>query len=46
VNIGQATYELLKDDSDFTFKSRRKIEAKGKGKMEMYFVGESLEKNK
>jgi len=46
VNISQATYELLKGDastslstgSDFTFESRGKIEAKGKGEIEMYFV--------
>jgi class 3 adenylate cyclase/tetratricopeptide (TPR) repeat protein len=45
VNISQATYELLKDTStplgagsQFEFKSRGKIEAKGKGEMEMYFV--------
>ena len=38
VNISQATYELLKDDPDFAFESRGKIEAKGKGEIEMYFV--------
>ncbi|MFT4526099.1 MAG: adenylate cyclase [Bacteroidia bacterium] len=38
VNISQVTYELLKDDTQFTFESRGKIEAKGKGEMEMYFV--------
>jgi len=38
VNISQATYNLLKDDPDFSFESRGKIEAKGKGKIEMYFV--------
>ena len=38
VNISHATYELLKKDPQFTFKSRGKIEAKGKGEMEMYFV--------
>ncbi len=38
VNISQATFELLKDYPDFTFKSRGKIEAKGKGVLEMYFV--------
>jgi class 3 adenylate cyclase len=42
VNISQATYELIKDDSRFSFTSRGKIEAKGKGKMDMYFI----EKNK
>jgi adenylate cyclase len=38
VNISQATYEILKDDSEFTFESRGKIEAKGKGEIDMYFV--------
>jgi class 3 adenylate cyclase len=38
VNISGTTYELVKDNSDFTFTSRGKIEAKGKGEMEMYFV--------
>ncbi|MFT6334489.1 MAG: class 3 adenylate cyclase/tetratricopeptide (TPR) repeat protein [Halioglobus sp.] len=41
VNISQTTYELLKDDSDFTFKNRGKIEVKGKGEMDMYFVEKS-----
>lgn len=38
VNISQATYELLKEDPDFTFENRGKIKAKGKGEIEMYFV--------
>ena len=38
VNISEATYELLKNDPDFSFKSRGKITVKGKGEMEMYFV--------
>jgi adenylate cyclase len=41
VNISQATYELVKDDSNFTFESRGKIEAKGKGEIEMYFVSKA-----
>ena len=40
VNISVATYALLKDDSQFSFQSRGRIEAKGKGEMEMYFVSE------
>ena len=44
VNISKGTYKLLKDDDDFTFESRGKIEAKGKGKMEMYFVERNLRK--
>jgi class 3 adenylate cyclase len=38
VNLSQATYDLLKDEPDFAFESRGKIEAKGKGEVEMYFV--------
>ena len=38
VNISQSTYELLKDDTEFTFENRGKIEAKGKGEIEMFFV--------
>lgn len=49
VNISQATYELLKDDAstsvsagpDFTFQSRGRIEVKGKGELEMYFVSKT-----
>lgn len=44
VNTGKETYELLKDDSDFVFHSRGKIEAKGKGEIEMYFVSLKTEK--
>ena len=38
INISQSTYEMLKDDRQFSFESRGKIEAKGKGEMDMYFV--------
>jgi len=38
VNISEATYELLKGDPEFTFESRGKVEAKGKGEIEMLFV--------
>jgi class 3 adenylate cyclase len=38
VNISKATYDLLKNDSVFTFEYRGKIEAKGKGEIEMWFV--------
>ena len=41
VNISQSTYELLKDDPQFTFESRGKIEAKGKGEIEMWFVSKN-----
>lgn len=38
VNISQSTYDLVKDNSDFMFENRGKIEVKGKGELEMYFV--------
>lgn len=38
VNISQSTYELLKDDPDFSFVNRGKIDVKGKGEVNMYFV--------
>jgi class 3 adenylate cyclase/tetratricopeptide (TPR) repeat protein len=38
VNISEATYHLIKDDSQFNFESRGKIKAKGKREMSMYFV--------
>ncbi len=40
VNISESTYALLKDDASFSFENRGKIQAKGKGEMEMYFVQE------
>ena len=42
VNISKTTFELLKDDPEFTFESRGKIRAKGKGEIEMYFVDNNL----
>ena len=39
INISESTYQLVKDD--FTFEFRGKIETKGKGAMEMYFVTKS-----
>ena len=38
VNISEASYELVKDDPSFQFVARGKVQAKGKGEMEMYFV--------
>jgi adenylate cyclase len=38
VNISQATYELIKEEPLFAFNHRGKIEAKGKGEVDMYFV--------
>jgi class 3 adenylate cyclase len=42
VNISRSTYELIKDEPGFAFEFRGKIEAKGKGEIDMVFV--SLEK--
>ena len=38
VNISQTTYELIHAGTGFSFENRGKIEAKGKGEMDMYFV--------
>ena len=38
VNISEATYALVKNGSGLTFTPRGKVQAKGKGEMEMYFV--------
>ena len=38
VNLSESTYVLVKDE--FSFEERGEIEAKGKGKMRMYFVSE------
>jgi class 3 adenylate cyclase len=38
VNISQTTYDLVNGESQFVVTSRGKIEAKGKGELEMYFV--------
>jgi class 3 adenylate cyclase len=38
VNISEATHALLKENPEFSFKSRGKIETKGKRLVEMYFV--------
>jgi hypothetical protein len=38
VNISQSTYDLIKDDTAFTFEARGKINVKGKGEIEMWFV--------
>ena len=38
VNISEATYALVKDEPDLIFTPRGKVQAKGKGELEMYFV--------
>ena len=42
VNISQYTYDLVKDEKQFTFRKRGKIHVKGKGELEMYFVESSI----
>jgi len=39
VNISEATYALVKGEPGLSFTPRGKVQAKGKGEMEMYFVG-------
>lgn len=38
VNISGTTYELVKNDNKFDFEFRGKVEAKGKGEIDMYYV--------
>lgn len=38
VNVSQETFQLLKDDPKFTFTSRGKMQVKGKGEIEMWFI--------
>ena len=38
VNISESTYALVKGEAGLSFTPRGKVEAKGKGEMEMYFV--------
>jgi class 3 adenylate cyclase len=38
VNISQQTYDIIKDDSQFAFEHRGKVQAKGKGEIDMYYV--------
>ena len=41
VNISEATYALVKNEAGLTFTPRGKVQAKGKGELEMYFVARS-----
>ena len=41
VNMSESTYALVKDVPDLHFTPRGKVQAKGKGEMEMYFVQRS-----
>lgn len=42
INISLSTYQYIKDESQFVFESRGKIEAKNKGALEMYFVERNI----
>ena len=42
VNISETTYEIVKNEPGLTFTPRGKIDVKGKGEMEMYFVNAAL----
>ncbi|MCB0445618.1 MAG: hypothetical protein R2812_06085 [Gelidibacter sp.] len=42
--IPQDTYNYIKYEPEFTFESRGKIQAKGKGEVEMYFVSRNFSK--
>ena len=43
VNISESTYALVKNEPGFSFMPRGKVQAKGKGEMEMYFVHKAQE---
>ena len=47
VNISHNTYILVKGEKDLAFESRGKIDVKGKGELQMYFVSlnQTLKKN-
>ena len=38
INVSKAACDLLQTNGNYTFESRGRIEVKGKGKMEMFFV--------
>jgi len=40
VNISEATYALVKEQAGLAFTPRGKVQAKGKGELEMYFVND------
>ncbi|MEL6559504.1 MAG: adenylate/guanylate cyclase domain-containing protein [Bacteroidota bacterium] len=43
VNISKSTYLVVKDEKDLAFEYRGRIDAKGKGEIDMYFVYRSSE---
>ncbi len=42
VNISEATFTLVRNATGLRFTPRGRVQAKGKGELEMYFVGRSL----
>jgi adenylate cyclase len=44
VNISEATYAQVMDDPGLSFTPRGKVQAKGKGELEMYFVHRSTDR--
>ena len=46
VNMSEATYALLKDDASLRFTPRGKVQAKGKGELEMFFVHQGTEETR
>ena len=38
VNISESTYNLIKDEPEYSFETRGRVDVKGKGMVEMYFV--------
>ncbi len=38
VNISEHTYQIIKEEAEFSFEHRGKIQVKGKGAMDMYYV--------
>lgn len=44
VNISGTTYQMIKDNSSFSFNHRGEVEAKNKGMIEMFFVEEKVER--
>ena len=43
VNISEATYALVRNGTGLSFTPRGKVQAKGKGELEMYFVQREIE---
>jgi class 3 adenylate cyclase len=38
VNISESTHALVKDEGQLSFTARGRVQAKGKGELEMFFV--------